>query len=254
MWSKDLARLEFVHPDLFVGNNKDEERVCAFALALALYFNDSKSIVGMTVHLIEGAPKFDSLCEETGEYFGLKGYLNRLMIAHLHELHHLFQHRFKEASDKPLFQKIVRGMPLDVGKNWEALVAMALDRKGPDARLLKNIRDGMAFHYVRHEGLYAGYLAWKAELRPGGLCQDQEGAYFSIASSVKKTRYYFADAAADFWLKDETGKGEDIQTLLPAILDRNANAISGFLSGFINHRGGRVRKSSYPKIVKRGDA
>ncbi len=248
MWSKQSAPLHFLSPEVFIAKTKEEERICSFAIALALYFDDSKSILSMTVKLIEDLPKLKTVCEELGEYYGLKGYLLRLIFAHLHELHYLLQHRLVGVEADPLFTAIHEGMGDEARKDWDELVVMSRDKESVQSKWLEQIRNGLGFHYVRHKELYEGFLAWKAALSPGQLCDNQEGAYISIGGSIKETRYYFADAAADFSIKKVTQNIPDPDRALKEILERNSNAIASFVNHFIVHRGGKMVPSKRPPL------
>ena len=247
MWSKDNSPLGVLDPKIFVGKTPDDERLCAFALALGLYFNDSKALIGMTVRLIAEQPKLDKVCEELGEFSALKNYLHRLIYAHIHELHYLLQSHLKEVSGMASFKKIVEQLGPQERKNWGALVAMATAQSDPQKEWFKSFRDGLAFHYVRHKDLYDGYLSWKESLESGKE-PGQEGAYISLGSSVKTTRYYFSDAAAAAWMKKEWKKLANGEETLNAMLERNANALSGFINKFIVLRGGKQKRSKYPKL------
>jgi hypothetical protein len=139
-------------------------------------------------------------------------------------------------------------MSLGSRRSWHELVGMSLDKNNPMKSWLKNVRNGLGFHYVRHSELLDGYRRWAEELKPGGKASTQEGAYISPGNSVKTTRYYFADAAVD------AGMGEEIKTFpsptpsLEALMERNVLAISGFINSFISTRGGKLLLSKYPPI------
>jgi len=190
----------------------------------------------------------NSICAELGEYSALKNYLHRLIYAHIHELHYLLQQHLKEVVEVPVYQAIVAGMNAKPKKNWEGLISMSYSKKDPISAWFKTMRDGLGFHYVRHRELYAGYLDWKSSLEKGQVSEHQEGAYISLGRNVKNTRYYFADAAADFWVRAATKKIPNFGKALNVVLDRNANAISGLISQFVEHRGGKLTRSTYPKI------
>ena len=247
MWSKELAPLQYLDPELFVGKDDEERKVCAFILALALYFNDSKALVGMALRVIAEKPDLDSICEELGEYSALKNYLHRLIYAHIHELHYLLQQYLKEMTGIPLYNALINGMDPEPRKNWQGLISMSASKSDPVQEWFQEMRNGLGFHYVRHAQLYAGYLDWKASLAKGEASERQEGAYISLGTSVKVTRYYFADAAADFWMRAETKKLPNFEEALKTIMDRNVNSISGLINQFIKYRGGAAHKSAYPK-------
>lgn len=112
---------------------------------------------------------------------------------------------------------------------------------------LKKFRDGLGFHYVRHPELYEAFQQWKADIQPGGPVDYQEGAYISIGGSIEATRYFFADAAVNYWMNKELAafpKGPPSGDLV----ERNALGISGFLHAFFALRGGVSKKSVLPLL------
>jgi hypothetical protein len=248
MWSKDLARLKYFDPNIFLGATDSEKRVCGFALALALYANDAKVLLGLTTNMVEKAPDFKNICEEFGEYSGQRNYLHRLVYAHLHELHYIFAQYHNSVYKLPLFLSVLEAMTTGSRKSWDELVRMSLDKNDPMKSWLKNVRDGLGFHYVRHSQLLDGYKKWVAELKPGGKASTQEGAYISPGKSVKTTRYYFADAAIAAWLDEEIKTFPGPIKSLETLMERNVIAIFGFINSFIITRGGKLHLSGNPSI------
>lgn len=248
MWSKDLARLEYFDPNIFIGANDSDERVCGFALALALYSNDAKALLGLTTLMIGKKPNLKNICAEYGEYNGQNNYLHRLIYANLHELHYLFAQHHKSVAEQSLFAAVIETMPPDFRKSWDELVRMSVDKTNPMFVWFKNFRDGLGFHYVRHPQLVRGYKTWMSELKTGGKANSQEGAYISRGDSVKTTRYYFADAAADAWMNEEVKSFPGPLQSMAELMERNVIAISGFITSFIAMRGGKLKLSQNPPI------
>jgi len=248
VWSKDLAPLHYFEPNIFFGSTDEDERICGFSLALALYSNDAKVLLGLTIQMIDQAPDFKTICEELGEYTAQKNYLHRLVYAHLHELHYILSQHHETVSKIPLFKKVLTNMSKGSRRNWDELVKMSLDKNDSMKSWLKNVRDGLGFHYVRHSHLLDGYRKWSEQLKPGGKSERQEGAYISAGKSVKTTRYYFADAAVDAWMGEELKSFPDPSGSLVHLMERNVIAISGFINSFVNTRGGKLQRSTYPRI------
>lgn len=246
MWSKNLARLQYFDPSIFLGSAKADERVCGFTLALALYANDAKVLLGLTIGMTNQEPKFTQINEELGEYSGQKNYLHRLIYAHLHELHYIFIQHHPSVSELPLFKTTIKNMSSGSRRSWDQLVKMSLDKSDPMHSWLKNVRDGLGFHYVRHSQLINGYRKWNESRTPGGVAATQEGAYISAGKSVMTTRYYFADAAADSWMGEEMKTFPNESKSLVDLMERNVIAISGFINSFIPTRGGELLASKYP--------
>jgi hypothetical protein len=250
VWSKDLASLHYFDPSVFVASSKADEMVCGFALALALHANDAKVLLGLTNAMIDQSPKFEKICEEMGEYFGQKSYLHRLTFSQLHELHFIFaERRYMYVSTHPLFKETLENMTPASRRDWDALVEMSLDKRNAVFMWFKGLRDGLGFHYIQFRKLSHWFRKWTGQLKPGGTAATQEGAYISIGRSVKTTRYYFADAAVSEWMGEEFKNRPLDLKALGDLMNRNVNAISGFIGGFITARGGKLVQSKYPPLT-----
>lgn len=248
MWSKELAKLQYFEPEVFRGKTPGEEKVCAFILSLAVFANDSKVLVGILLKMIAAVPKFDRVSEELGEYSGQKNYLYRLVYSQLHELHYILMQHLDEVRREPLFQATLKGLSAGSKKSWKELEDMARCKDSPMKIWLKNVRDGLGFHYVRHKELLTGYGQWLESLKPGGKAAYQEGAYISAGKSVKTTRYYFADAAIDGWMAEEMKKFPGGLNSLEPLMERNVIAISGLVNAFLGVRKAKLKNSNYPPL------
>ncbi len=241
---EELATLDI---RIFETDGKVSQDLCNFVLALALIYNDFKDILHVNVILKKVKPTGSFIVSRTwGAYSGMEWHLFRLISSILHELFKLIESNQELLSD-PFFKGMLRRLPSPVQSDWRTLVDIALGAKRHDkvGRILLLIRNKVASHYdlkcisTGYEKHFRGSSA--------GLPGIQDYAFASIGSTMRSSRFYFADAAAQGYLRSifDSDSLDKIMMEVFQLLDPFNVALLNIVSGFIQARGyptGRYRE------------
>lgn len=228
-----LASLETFDPEAFRGDAKYPQDLCDFVLALGLAYNDFRDLVVAQGLLNAALPKDTTTpTAELGELGGLHAHLNRLTAALLHELTKLI-----ERSDKVLrhsaFEELVKQLPRKAREAWYAVVNATQQDSATDplSRLVLFARHKVAYHYDAEE-IGRGY-------RRAFVDDRTRTPFVSRGDNMAKSRFYFADAAADTYLRTSADKQvvEDFFSGKLDLFDEINHALRELVWRFINARG-----------------
>lgn len=118
---------------------------------------------------------------------------------------------------------------------WQALLDVSIGRSasGPFAEPLIRIRNKVSFHYDCEE-IYSGYEAHFFEGK-----EVKEQAFVSRGKSMNESRFYFADAAAQGYLKRRLEKGgfEEFFNEVRSAIENVNLAVFQLVDRFIQRRG-----------------
>lgn len=230
-----LAPLQTFSQEAFVGDDNVPQDICNFVLALALIYNDCKDGIFSNLILAESKPsgKF-KLSPPWGAYNGIKVHYLRLNIALIQELLNLIEEN-QRTIKYPFFKSVVQQLSNKDRASWNELVNAALQKRtsNPLNKFLLMIRNKVSSHYDPKE-LYKGYRYHF--FRSGA---SSEPAFISRGTSMQRSRFYFADAAADGYLQSQAVK-EDPNELMSRVADLTSNinrAIMQVVNHFIQKRG-----------------
>lgn len=194
-----LGELETFDARAFVGDDVWPQELCNAVLAMAVAYNDFKDVLFAISLLREVEPAdMQTPTPQLGHFAGLHYHLIRMVAAQLHELADLVR-RTKQWLEHPQFlDRVVKHLPAPAREAWIAVLAAAENKPSADplAMLLVRARNKVAFHYDPEE-IGRGYVA---SFAPGS---DRE-PYLSRGSSMARTRFYFADAAAEAYMRQVT--------------------------------------------------
>jgi hypothetical protein len=198
-----LATPDTFDPRLLVRERSDDWG--KLFLALALVYNDLKFFATSLWWLDERKPDLTVVDELAGEYRGIALQGHRFIAGVLNELMVLIQAK-RTLVESTTFANLMRGVGPTARAAWDALVAVALGRDEPAKKMqrtLARIRNKVAFHYFDPEDLALGFerhFARAAEGRP------YDKAWWSPGESMERTRFHFADAAAEGALARASGE------------------------------------------------
>lgn len=197
--SARLAPLQTFDPDAFVGNDGVPQSICNFILALALIYNDCKNGLYSNLLLADFKPAGQSRTSRAwGAYSGIKFHYLRLQLGLLHELFQLIESN-RAVINHPFFGDVIKLLPRPARHSWQALVAASLGTgtSTPMGKTLLMIRNKVAFHYDCKE-IYRGYR--RHFFKNGKIT---EPAFVSRGANMRKSRLYFADAAAEGYFQSQ---------------------------------------------------
>lgn len=233
-----LAALRTIEAAAFEPDARYSSQICGFVISLALAFNDMHDLL-VTHDILNSAwPDDESTpTPELGEFNGLTTHLFRLHVATLHELLRLIEKNDGAIKD-PSFAKVVARMPAEASRAWQVAVAAATGAdpgKSELAKFLYFSRNKVASHYDRKEIRSGFRKAFSKTVRV---------PYVSRGNTLAKSRFYFADAAAQDYMRQ---KAEDLgapESPLDAVklAAEIAFAIHQLIFVFVETRGFSLKK------------
>lgn len=204
--------LKSISPERLI-RETEKDTVSDFFLVLGVFYNDLKSL---TFHVIEINKKITALGQgvtpERGEYSGMKSHLERLILATIYEFLE-FLNKNKSTFKKTEFSLIYNDLNQDLKNRWDIFVQIATGHPPKDgsdwSNVLFFIRNKLAFHYNQNaKELRNGFVEFFFN-DPKNI--SNESAYYSIGESMRKTRFYYCDAAIQRSVTSEINKKMSIQ-------------------------------------------
>ena len=229
------APLKSFDPNAFVENADYSQDLCDVILGLAFLYNDLKDTLAVIEALMNTQPgdvKDFYLSPEWGEYMGRDMHMFRHHVGLLHEVLE-FIHENNAVFQTAQFQSIIKILPFDRRLEWEDIHGAATSKKvtGDFGKQLVIMRNNAAFHYNAKE-IGKGFREYF--IRP-----NAEPAFMSLGKSILTSRFYFADAAGQNYVKRVLGS-KDYSTFTCEIKDlfvKASHAFSAIIDRFIVKRG-----------------
>ena len=233
-----LSPLETFNKEAFVGNHEYSQDLCDFILALSLVWNDIKNIMLFYGYLDSLKPNDKEFSEKNmpimpiwGEISGFEIYLEKSLIAVIHELFFLIKNS-KDIVESNCFKTIYKQLHKDCRESWEIIISYAFggaDSKTPLGKALLMVRHKIANHYDKNE-IFKGYK--KKFLLKSNI------PYISRGNRMLEKRFYFADAAAQEYYKSQQEKVTSGEFLKNIDLIKNSInlAIQNLVETFIQKR------------------
>lgn len=206
---KNLSNLESFNKEAFLADDKYSQELCNFVLALSLIWNDIKNLLLYYEYLKSLEPIDISKVEDLkqletpfwGELSGIKSYLEKTLIAIIHELFKLIKNS-SDVLESKAYKSILKQLHPNCRHAWEIIVIYALggvkDKESLGKALLM-VRHKIANHYDKDE-LFKGYKR--------KFFLQENIPYISRGNSKMKRRFYFADAAAQEYQRFHAEKVE----------------------------------------------
>lgn len=241
---EQLAPLHTFDPQAFVGDSKVPQDICNLVLALALIYNDCKNGLFSNLLLTESKPTGErQLSSSWGAYNGIRVHYYRLHFALIHELLKLIEDS-EQTIKHPFFVSVIKLLPRPIRESWAALVDASLQKStsSPLNKFLLMIRNKVSFHYDPQE-LYRGYR-WHFFR----TTDSAELAFVSRGTSMRGSRFYFADAAVDGYLQSlVVNKNlDDLTNRLAEITADLNKTIMQIVDRFVQKRGYAYKEYNGP--------
>ncbi|HKW03569.1 MAG TPA: hypothetical protein VJN96_27330 [Vicinamibacterales bacterium] len=211
----ELAEPEKFDPNVLTSSGNDA--VDAFVLTLAHVFNDLKSLSWVAYQMKSGIGNVTSRADDPylGQVNGFNEWCNRQMISVVNEFLVLVSKSTLAIEAAP-FRECLAACSGVTQDQWDSIVDVAFDRKkkaGPFAKYLRLIRNKVGHHYESGP-LLEGYKNHFFVVKPVGV---SDFAYASLGSRMETTRFFFADAASQAYVRRILDDEQD--TLLNRALD-----------------------------------
>jgi hypothetical protein len=235
-----LADLETFDPKAFSPDENVSKDICGFILSLALIYTDIKNLTIFYDAILKSKPKGEfKLQKDWGEYIGMSRFLDRLNISALHELFKLIEGE-KDLLDKSFMKSLIRSLNKEARSGWEALVDASLLKVSTDkfSKELMFIRNKITFHYDSKIVL----RGFEHFIKYGTVTRDP---YISRGNNMAKSRFYFADAAAEHYLLSlgDTNNLEELFEQVREMIKKINLSIYLIVINFIQKRGIAFRRA-----------
>jgi hypothetical protein len=232
-----LVALTKIDPSKLIGPNTNNP-VDSFFLALALCFNDLKTLV-LVLEWLGQPPNSVPADSDRGQWAGIFLHVYRYAAGLLHELLKLIKEK-EAVLESAQFKRVLSLCSLQCRSNWGELVLLASD-KGTKARTLARIRNTAAFHYYDPSDLVRGFRRHFFENEPS---PHNRAAFVSLGTKMDDSRLYFADAAVEqaLALASPTRDLADAKELVEELIKVANLALFPLVRASIQEKGGLPRK------------
>lgn len=200
-----LAELSGFDPSELFNNQKYLESD-KLILSLSLVYHDLKNALLFSYVIDELRPEMRTSFppdKHHGQFSGMLGWLNRILISILEELCVLLDKKRDIIQSRP-FELVTAVLQKETLQSWNQLLELAGIRKEKDPwvrslkTLLTQVRATGTYHYYQNELLMRSYKKFYA----GEENSFNKFAYLSLGRNVEETRFYFVDASIDQQTKD----------------------------------------------------
>ena len=218
---KFKGRLRSKKPkSLIKKDGKDDLDV--FFLALALIYNDMKDIVLFQVLLNEryeaAGPKIDV---HDGEFAGINIHIIRIFSGLIEEFLN-FLNKNNAVVESKEFLDLLNELPEEAKKIWQYLIDISNMKKGPENPTnyaLMRIRGNITYHYEdAGKNLRIGFIERFHNKNKDKILKN-DAAYYSLEDEMETTRFYYADAAAEEYMKEVSDGWDDYRNDINALVD-----------------------------------
>lgn len=209
---KFKGELKYIEPYRLLKKDKNNE-IDNFFLVLAVVFNDLKGIDFFERIIIDTykQPIFEEISVHSGEYSGILTQTRKILISNLQEFL-LFLRKNEKILLSAEFKDILSKTNKDIQNKWNNIVDIAFDNKSENihdfTEYLIKVRNNIAFHYYQPKGFkkaFCNFFYKKDRIK------QNDFAYYSLGEEIETTRYYYADAAVQEYLRSTTD--EDVKVL-----------------------------------------
>ncbi len=221
-----------------------EREIDELMLGLALIFDDLKDFLWFWGRLGPGMQYYpEGLGPERGQISGMSLRMLRSIVATLHELLVLLEAK-KHVVGYDRMDQMLCVLSTESRGEWLQLNEYARGSKtgrptaGSIGELLKRVRDKTGSHYDIAK-LRAGFEAHfdSSSTEPG-----RQRAYYADGNNMERTRYFFADAAAEGVFRAELGLSrEEFSALVSDHIEHVNNTLKVVISAWLHARGGVIR-------------
>lgn len=230
-----LGELHEFPADCFFSENSSEQIVCDFVLVLALAFNDIHNVMwarGQIQQVTKG--KTHQISPAWGQIAGFDWYTWRIIGGIFNELLKMIN-KNEEVFGQPLWQKLVNKLSKEDQSNWNDICLLANEKMtdGDLKKTLERYRNNITFHY------YEAGKPLRKGLKNYKQSAQFKGCLISIGDNMVKTRFYFADAAAEHYM-DSVKDRHEFDRELAGPAGKLVRILKHIVERFIYLRGGSL--------------
>jgi hypothetical protein len=236
----ELAELADINPQLLQSEHGHDRDIDTLMLGLSLAFNDLKDFLWFYSRLGPGAQHYPQtpLHPQRGQISGMTLRMMRSIATTLHELLKLLEEK-KHVTQYERFKSMLRPLDPDALKRWDELNELARgSSKGKPAEgsvgaMLKSIRDKTGSHYAVKE-IQEGFAE---HFKPNTGDPTRDRAYYSDGENMERTRFHFADAAAEGVFVSELGlTRKQFEEHVEALIGHVNEVLKGVINAWLHTR------------------
>jgi len=202
-------------------------------LGLALACNDLHDCLWVLSQTDRGRPKTPRLNGYDGGRMGLELWATRVLAGILNELLDAIKKNHGLLTSHDETPAILETMSAGSRTAWNGLLRLAsAGQDDGDRAFLVDVRNNLSYHYYQPKRLAQGYKRAFIESPVG---DRNRFAYVSQGATVKKTRFYFVDAAAQTAadISNEAPSSFKKDLRLVKLAETAANSAFAFVAGFL---------------------
>lgn len=192
-----------------------KDRTANFFLVLAVVYNDLKGIILLQELFVSTyrKPDIKEISIHSGEYGGLHIQLTRLLIGIVYEFFEFLKEN-EDILSTAEFNDALNATNSSIRDGWNDIVNVALNKSAEKSGFTHNlelIRNNISFHYNQSG----------KELRQA-FCniffkRDKIGvnnaAYYSVGEDMNETRFFYADAATEEYMRMKSDRNEKLESM-----------------------------------------
>lgn len=188
----ELAPLTEFDPEVL---SQGPAELDGFILALALAYNDLKTLEWLHYQLVLARPKDERVSPYDGQRQGMEIHVTRMKLALAHELLVAIDKadRKRILNHKDVLFCVAQLGPT-VSGDWASLVTSgtASEQKDPFRAWLVKVRNNAVSHYYNPKALIQGY---RQHFFDDEKSPYNQFAFASLGDRLERSRFFFADAA-----------------------------------------------------------
>ncbi len=240
---KFAGELKHIEANRIIKENKNDS-IDNFFLVLAVVYNDLKGMVlfeKLVFDTYEPVSMNDEISFHMGEYGGIFTQTRKIFISYLREFFEFLKENEQILSSTE-FKGVLSKTNKDITIRWNNLVDIALNKSKDTSdftNYLVRVRNNVASHYYQSgkelRKAFCNIFFKKEKVEQNKL------AYYAIGENMEKTRFFYADAAVQEYLRstiNDTEKGFEVKykTELSAIIDNMNWTILRLLKAYLKNR------------------
>lgn len=237
------GELRHIEPYRLIKDDVDDP-LARFFLVLAVIYNDLKGLSLFEKLVIDTyrAVKPEEVSVQVGELGGLFTQIGKLFISNMREFFDFLKENENIISSTEFKEVLSKINNKDIQNRWTDIINVAFDRTSESSNFTKHlilIRNNVAFHY-NQSGKELKKSFCNFFYKKEGI-QQNKMAYYSVGEGMETTRFFYADAAVQEYLRSTKGDqldGFDIKykaEISKIISDMNFT-ISRILKAYLRNR------------------
>jgi hypothetical protein len=235
------GELKYIDPHRLIKDQEDDS-LSQFFLILAVIFNDLKGIV-LFEKLVKDSYReapLDELTSHAGEYAGIFTQTHKIFVGNIREFLKFLEEK-EDILSSIEFKNLLLRTSKDTQNRWKDIIAVIFDNKTENSEFvnyLRRVRNNVSFHYnqsdVNLKKAFCNFFDNKERII------RNNSAYYAVGETMESTRFFYADAAVEEYLRSGTGKGDGFdmkykERISRMIFDMNF-AISRLLKEYLKNR------------------